>query len=206
MIAYLLLGATYAFAAAAQPGPFQTFLISRAVSQGWRRTLPAALAPLVSDGPIIVLALLVLTQVPPGFEPALRCAGGAFLLYLAWGAFGSWRKSREASTDETGASRKTVLSAALVNLLNPNPYLGWSLVLGPLLLKGWRETPANGLALILGFYVTMILVTAGIIVLFSAARNLGPRICRALVGASAIALLGFACYELWTGARGLLLG
>ena len=82
MIAYLLLGATYAFAAAAQPGPFQTFLISRAVSQGWRRTLPAALAPLVSDGPIIVLALLVLTQVPPGFNR--RCAAPAGRSFSTW--------------------------------------------------------------------------------------------------------------------------
>ena len=206
MITYVILGATYAFAAAAQPGPCQAFLLSRAVSHGWRRTLPAALAPLHSDGPIAVLALVVLTRLPSGFEPALRCAGGVFLTYLAWDSFGTWRKSRWNGTGEPGSTTKTLLSAAMVNLLNPNPYIGWSLVLGPLLLKGWRETPKNGLALVLGFYVTMILVTAGIIVLFAAARNLGPRIRRALVGASAIALLGFACYELWTGTRSLLLG
>ncbi len=206
MIAYLLLGATYAFAAAVQPGPLQAFLISRAVTLGWRRTVPAALAPLLSDGPIIALALLVLTRVAPAFEPALRCAGGTFLLYLSWGAFGSWRASRSADAGDRGSVRTTVLSATVVNLLNPNPYLGWSLVLGPLLLEGWRKSPWNAVALLLAFYITLVAVTAAIVVVFAATKSLGPRVRRALVGASAIALLGFALYELWTGARGLIGG
>jgi threonine/homoserine/homoserine lactone efflux protein len=62
---YILQGIGYGLAAAAQPGPFQTYLISQALIKGWRRTVPAALAPLVSDGPIIALCLLVLSQLPP---------------------------------------------------------------------------------------------------------------------------------------------
>jgi hypothetical protein len=71
--------------------------------------------------------------------------------------------------------------------------------MGPLLLKGWRETPANGIALLIGFYTTMILVTLGIMLLFSGARNLGSRVSQALVGVSAIALACFGLYELWLG-------
>ena len=84
--------------------------------------------------------------------------------------------------------------AALVNVLNPNPYISWSLVLGPLLLKAWREAPANGVALLAGFYGTMVLSLAGTIVLFAAARNLGPRVTRALIGLSSVALACFGCY------------
>lgn len=61
---YLLQGIGYGFAAAAQPDPFQTYLISQTLLKGWKRTLPAAFAPLVSDGPIIALCLLVLSRVP----------------------------------------------------------------------------------------------------------------------------------------------
>jgi threonine/homoserine/homoserine lactone efflux protein len=99
------------------------------------------------------------------------------------------------------ASQQTVLKAALVNILNPAPYLGWSLVMGPLLLAGWRETPANGIALLVGFYGTMVISLAGIIVLFAAARNLGPQVSRALLGVSALALACFGVYELWLGTR-----
>ncbi|MBK7455571.1 MAG: hypothetical protein IPJ46_18150 [Anaerolineales bacterium] len=42
-------GIGYGLAAASQPGPFQTYLISQTLTRGWKRTLPAALAPLVSD-------------------------------------------------------------------------------------------------------------------------------------------------------------
>jgi len=57
---HLLLGAGLAFAAVVQPGPLQAFLLARAAAHGWRRTLPAALSPVVSDGPIALLVILVL--------------------------------------------------------------------------------------------------------------------------------------------------
>jgi threonine/homoserine/homoserine lactone efflux protein len=204
VLPYLILGATYAFAAAVQPGPLQTYLVSQTLSNGWRRTVPAALAPLLSDGPIILLVLLVLSHLPARLEHVLRCAGGVFLLYLAATAYRTWRDYNGTRGDVTRSARQSVMSAAVVNLLNPNPYLGWSLVLGPLLLKGWRETPANGIALVVGFYGTMILTLAGIITLFAGAGAVGPRVGRGLVGLSAIALACFGCYQLWSGTSGLL--
>lgn len=199
MTGYLILGVTYGFAAAVQPGPFQTYLISQTLTNGWRRTVPAAFAPLLSDGPIIALVLLLLSRMPDWLVQILQFAGGVFLLYLAFGAFKSWRNFDENKVGQVNTSRQTVFKAAMVNLLNPSPYIGWSLVMGPLLLKGWRETPSNGIALLAGFYTTMIFVTLGIMLLFAAARNLGPRVSRALVGVSAIALACFGLYELWLG-------
>ena len=92
ILPFLLQGIGYGFSAAVQPGPFQTYLISQTLLNGWRRTLIAALAPLVSDGLIILTVLFVLTRVPATFRLALQLAGGIFILYLAWGAFHSWRR------------------------------------------------------------------------------------------------------------------
>ncbi len=207
MTAYIVFGAAYAFACAVQPGPLQAYLVSQALARGWRRALPAALAPLVSDGPIALLALLVLTRLPDRLLPALRLAGGAFLLYLAWRALGAWRRYRGPRPDAGGGSpARGVLSAATVNLLNPNPYLGWSLVMGPMLLKGWREGPAHGLALVGSFYATMVASLALIIVVFAAARSLGPRVGRALVLASAAALAAFGIWQVWSGSAALAAG
>jgi threonine/homoserine/homoserine lactone efflux protein len=36
MLLYLLQGITYGFAAAVQPGPLQTYLISQTLRNGWR--------------------------------------------------------------------------------------------------------------------------------------------------------------------------
>jgi threonine/homoserine/homoserine lactone efflux protein len=199
MLIYLFLGITYASAAAVQPGPFQTYLISQTLSHGWRSTLPAAFAPLLSDGPIILLVLLVLYRMPDWLAMSLQCVGGIFLLYLAIGAFKAWRTYQNNNAYEKMTSQQTVLKAALVNLLNPNPWLAWSLVLGPLLLKGWRENPVHGLSLLIGFYSAMILVTLGIILLFAFARNLGPIVSRTLIGISAIAMASFGLYEIRQG-------
>lgn len=202
MTTYLILGATYAFAAAVQPGPLQTFLFAQTLRHGWRRALPAALAPLVSDGPIVLLTLLVLHQMPPWLLQALRLAGGVFLLYLAFNTVRAARTFAPVGEAEALSAPRSVLQAALVNLLNPNPYLAWSLVMGPLLLEAWRETPLHGLVLLAGFYGTLVLGLAGTILFFALARPLGPRVNRILLGVAAVGLAGFGIYLLWLGLAG----
>ncbi len=199
MMGYFILGMTYAFAAAVQPGPLQAYLISQTLTIGWRRALPAAFAPLISDGPIILLVLIVLIQMPGWFVRLLQSAGGVFLLILAYGALKTWRNYNSSNPTTVRSGQQTLIKAVMVNLLNPAPYLGWSLVMGPLLLKGWRETPMNGISLLMGFYITLILVTLGIMLLFTAARPLGPRVNRVLIGLSAIALTFFGLYEIYQG-------
>ena len=202
----IIFAITYSFAVTVQPGPLLTYIISRALTQGWRRTLPAAFAPVLSDAPIIVVVLLILSRMPEGWEHVLQLAGGIFLLYLAFQAVKAFRASSKERKQKPASGVKNLLGATVVNLLNPGPYLGWSLVMGPLLLKAWREAPAAGIALIISFYATMILTLAGIILLFSSAHRLGPKVNRVLVAASALALACFAVYELWQGIRGLGLG
>jgi hypothetical membrane protein len=73
------------------------------------------------------------------------------------------------------------------------------LVMGPLLMKGWREAPVYGIALIIAFYGTIVLGCAAIVILFSTARVLGPRLHRALLGLSAIGLVLLGVYQLWQG-------
>jgi threonine/homoserine/homoserine lactone efflux protein len=199
MLAYLLQGVGYGFAAAAQPGPSQTYIISQCLNRGWRRTLPMALAPLLSDGPIIALSLLVLSRLPDWWQRFLHISSGLFLLYLAYGAYLSWR--RFDGTQLTAAQPPThgVLKATLMNALSPGPYLFWSLVTGPILLAGWRQAPAAGLGFLIAFYATMVASRAAIILIFGLARRLGTRINHALLGISAIALLGFGIYQLALG-------
>ena len=91
MTTYLILGITYAFAAAMQPGPFQAFVISQTLSRGWKRTLPAAFAPVISDAPIILLTLFLLSQLRTDFLRFLHLGGGLFLLYLTWRSFQTWQ-------------------------------------------------------------------------------------------------------------------
>ena len=196
---YLLQGVGYGFSAAVVPGPFQTFIISQTLTRGWKKILPAALAPLISDGPIIALCLFVLNQVPVWFERVLYVAGGLFILYLALGAYRSW-KSFDANVGSMESGTQQSLSkAVLMNFLSPGPYIYWSLVTGPILLRGWREIPSNGLGFLTGFYIAIVSSLVGIILLFGLARELGPKVNRVLIGMSAIALFCFGLYQLRLG-------
>ena len=196
---YILQGIGYGFAAAAQPGPLQTYLISQTLRKGWKRSLPAAFAPLLSDGPIIALSLLILSQVPPWFQRFLYIAGGLFVLYLAYGSYKSWKNlDLEQLYGETEI-QQSLLQAALINALNPNPYIFWSLVTGPILMNGWREAPVYGMGFIAGFYVTMILGLGTLILVFGLARQLGTRVNHVLLGVSAMALFCFGVYQIWMG-------
>jgi threonine/homoserine/homoserine lactone efflux protein len=196
---YLLQGIGFGFAAASQPGPFQTYLISQSLTRGWRRTLPAALAPLVSDAPIITVCLLVLSQVPLWMQRALYIVGGLFILYLAYGAYLSWRDFSASAAESEATGKQSVLKAAMMNALSPGPYIFWTLVTGPVLIQGWREAPLNGVGFLAGFYVAMVSSLVAIILVFGLASKLGPKVNRAMVGISAIALFAFGLFQLWKG-------
>ena len=201
LLVYVAQGLSYGLAAAAQPGPFQTFVLAQTLRRGWRRSLPISLAPLITDGPIIALMLLVLSQLPNWVARVLSVAGGLFVLYLAWGAYRSWRDFQETDLEDLSAP-PGLLKAALINALSPGPYIFWGTVTGPLLVTGWREDPRYAAGLLAGFYVAMVGTLAISIVLIGTARRLGSRLNRALLGISAIVLAGFGLYQLWNGLAG----
>ena len=104
---YFIFGITYAFAAAVQPGPLQTYIISQTLKKGWRSTLPAAFAPVISDGPILLLTLFLLSAVPDNFIILLRIGGGLFLLYLGFKACKSWQEYESDHTISKKSGKQT---------------------------------------------------------------------------------------------------
>ncbi len=202
MFIILLQGLGLGFTAGVQPGPFQTYLISQALDNGWRRTLVAAFAPLLSDGPIAALVLLVLSQVPPWFQRGLYLAGGLFILFLAWNAFRQWKASSRATLPSNPAPTHSLFRAALMNVFNPAPYVFWSLVNGPLVLRAWAQSPLNAFVYILAFYGTMIAVNIAFVMAAGSAGQVNPQVRHTLIGLSAGALALFGLYQLWRGIGG----
>jgi threonine/homoserine/homoserine lactone efflux protein len=191
-----------------QPGPFQAFLLSLVARYGWRRAMPAVLAPLISDPPIVTVVLLVLTRLPAQFLSVLRVGGGLFLLYLAWGAWQAWRAERQSdgalAEPPSGSTLRAILKASLMNALSPGPYLFWATISGPILIAGWRASPALGLSFLLGFYAALIGGMALFVLVAGLTGRIDPRLNRGLGLVSAVALLAFGLYQLTTGLRALL--
>jgi len=199
MGSYLIPGIAYGFAAAVTPGPLSIYLISQAIAAGWRRALPVAFSPLISDGPVAVLVLSVLSQVPPRVVQYLRIPGGIFILYLAFEAWKSWRAFDAGAPVSAQSGPGNLWKAAVVNWLNPNLYLGWGVILGPIVLSGWQVSPGRGIGLILAFYATLIGTMIAMVILFAAARTLGPKVRKSLIFLSSIGLAGLGVYQLCLG-------
>jgi len=200
LTASLLQGAVLGLSAAMLPGPFQAFLMSESVRRGWRRTLPVALAPLLSDGPVLVLVFLVVGRFPPALLEGLRVAGGIFVAYLAYGALRALIVGRFAG----GAAYGGVVKGAVTNLLNPNPWLFWGLVGGPIAIAAWHAAPPHAVGFMIAFYGVMVSATGALIVVFGSAARLGEGLRRVLMAASAVALVGFAFYQIAVGLGRLL--
>ncbi len=203
VISHVIVSIGLGFAAGIQPGPFQAFLVSRALQDGWRHALPAAFAPLLSDVLPVTLSLALLTSLPRGLDSILSMVGGAFVLFLAYGAYRSFRSYSFNSTTLLYSRRRNFFKAVTVNLLNPNPYLFWSLVMGPLVLAAWTESSSAGVAMVGVFYGSIVATSLAIIVGIAGVGRLFPRINRVLLGLSALVMGVFGVYQLYHGASSL---
>jgi threonine/homoserine/homoserine lactone efflux protein len=202
MLTYLLQGLTFGFAAAVQPGPFQAYLISHTLRFGWRKSLLLALVPLCSDLPIIALVVLILKGLPDSALLVLRIGGGAFLLLLAYNALRT-AISLPPEVEDAERAAPGFLQAVLTNLLNPNVYLYWGFLTGPILITGWKLAPENGIAFLLSFYIIMTLVVVGILMAFGMAGRIHTSVRRGMILVSAAGLAGFGVYQLWMGLQTL---
>jgi threonine/homoserine/homoserine lactone efflux protein len=202
MFAYFIQGLLLGFPAAASPGPLQAFFLSETMRVGWRRTIPTALAPLISDLPIILLVLLILTRTPDWFLRMVRISGGLFLLYLAASYLVNYRRGLQNENAPEQPVRSSIFKATLTNLLNPNPYIFWGIVAGPILLSALRESAVLGLSFILGFYGTLIGGFVFFITLFATGRRYAPRLISSFTLLAILALALFGLFQLYSGIRG----
>ena len=149
MIALLGAAAVYGLSAGFSPGPLLALVISQSIRYGVREGAKAAMAPLITDLPIILLCVMVLRPLADSRAALglISMAGGLFVLYLAWGCV---RTTRLDLTDR-GEAPQSLGKGAAVNALNPHPYLFWLTVGGPAVLGAWAESPARAVAFVAVF-------------------------------------------------------
>jgi threonine/homoserine/homoserine lactone efflux protein len=204
LLLLFLQGMGLAFPSILSPSPLKIFLISRSLQNGWRSTLPAAFVSLATDGPIVVLMLFLLNQVPGWFLQLLRIGGGLFILYLSSKFFRALPQGGISLEPSPQAGQRTLREAIGINLLNPNPYLLWGVVGGPTVLAAMREqSTAVGLSFIIGFYLTFILGLVAIVILFGTVGKLSARLSYWLSVIAAVSLAVLGIYQIVVGAMAL---
>ena len=152
MLHPLVTGTVLGLSAGLIPGPLFTFLISQTLKYNAKEGLKVALSPLVTDLPVILIALFALHRLSE-FETVLSVIcflGGSFLLYLSYETF----RVNPFNVTLEDVKPRSLLRGAMVNALNPHPYLFWFSVGAPLVIKA--QSPWGGAAFIVSFYILLI--------------------------------------------------
>lgn len=158
-------GAVLGITAALSPGPIQTFLISQTVKHGVKEGMLIAFVPLMTDVPIFLLTVGVLSQISDvdAIMGTLSLIGAVFLGYLAYGNF----KISEFQGDQADVPPGSIRKGILTNFLNPYPYMFWLLVGAPLILNTYQTTGmVVAGSFIVGFYgclVGVLMFVAGLV-------------------------------------------
>ncbi len=187
-----IVGVTLGVVEGVKPGLLLTVVIRETLSGGFRAGVRAAAAPLFTDGPMIVASLLaagwIATQ--PAVLLLISVLGALFLVKMGVECFSIEPPKVELSdTSTSGSLRRGVLS----NLLNPNVYVFWFLIGGPLMASAAVEEPLAPVAYALAFIFTLVMAKVTIAWMFDRSRGqLSVQGYRIALGVCGIAMLGFA--------------
>lgn len=151
---FLTTGVTLGLSAGLSPGPLTTLVISHSLQHGSREGLKVALAPFITDVPIILLSVFVMAQLRDSQTAfgLISIIGAAVLVYLAYLTFRVECVNVELPTAEA----RSVAKGVLVNFFSPNPYVFWLTVGGPQVIEAWTKSQLGAATFLVGFYVCLV--------------------------------------------------
>jgi threonine/homoserine/homoserine lactone efflux protein len=181
------LGLALGLGAGLAPGPLLAVVVAATLDRGFAAGARVAVAPLVTDVPIVALCVLVLQGLPEEVLAGLSLAGAAFVAYLAFDAL-------RPAEPSAGAVTTDLRRGALVNALSPHPWLFWITVGGPLLVDAASDSAAAAVGFVAAFYALLIGSKVAMAGLVAAGRRDSwsravPVVSALLLALAAIALL-----------------
>jgi threonine/homoserine/homoserine lactone efflux protein len=156
----LLLGISLGVGAGLAPGPLLALVVRAALERGFRAGARVAVAPLVTDVPIVVASVVLAASLPAAVLGILGIGGGLFVMSLGVGALRGQPTIGEAPVAD-------LRRGALVNLLSPHPWIFWFGVGAPILA---RASTGGDVAFLAAFYALLVGTKLTVAALLSAGR------------------------------------
>jgi len=154
MIELLIAGITLGLYSGLSPGPLLVLVISQTLKHGYKEGVKVALAPLLTDLPIILISVFFLSLIS-GYSSILgiiSICGGLYLGYFAYESF----KTKGLKGEIESGEPKSLLKGVTVNFLNPSPYLFWITVGGPIIITAYMKNVFSPWWFIVGFYAFLV--------------------------------------------------
>ncbi|MCF8114522.1 MAG: LysE family transporter [Desulfotignum sp.] len=154
MIHFMTIGLVLGLSAGLAPGPLLTLVVSETLRYHVGAGIRVALAPLISDLPIVVISVGLLSTMTD-FEAVLggiSLVGGVVVFRMGWHSL----KTRALVIEPAAASGNALAKGVLVNVLSPHPYMFWISVGAPVFHKAMAVNMAAAAAFISGFYLLLV--------------------------------------------------
>jgi threonine/homoserine/homoserine lactone efflux protein len=154
MITYIILGITMGLTAGLSPGPLLVLLISETVRHNRKSGIMVALVPLITDLPIVLVAVLVLKIIADYnfILGTISLLGSVFIAYLAFENI----KIKNFDPDLKKPRSRSLGKGIITNFLNPNPYLFWMTIGAPTIVKGYGENVLLPMLFVFSFYLFLV--------------------------------------------------
>jgi threonine/homoserine/homoserine lactone efflux protein len=154
MIDFLAIGIILGLAAGLAPGPLLTLVISETLQYDVKSGVKVALAPVITDLPIIILTIFVLAKLS-NFHNILgiiSLTGGCVILFMGYECIRAKGVELSIQTRQPSSLTKGILA----NALNPHPYLFWFSVGAPMITKAVNVNVIAPVVFICSFYVLLV--------------------------------------------------
>ena len=153
-ITYLTMGAVFGLTAGISPGPLLTLVISETLRHNKTEGVKIAVAPLITDIPIVLLTIFILSKMASSdiVLGLISILGGIFIAYLGYDSI----RSKGIEIDVQNLKPKSIRKGIIVNILSPHPYIFWLMVGAPITVKAYQTSPVAAFVFIIAFYVMLI--------------------------------------------------
>jgi len=151
---FLTIGILLGLSAGFSPGPILTLVISETLQHDIKSGVKVALAPVITDLPIIIVTLWFVTQIAH-FNIILgiiSLVGGCVILVMGFQSI----RIKEVTLGLQEVKSNPFTKGILVNVLSPHPYLFWLSVGAPIVTKAMNDSIFAPLAFISSFYVLLV--------------------------------------------------
>jgi threonine/homoserine/homoserine lactone efflux protein len=154
IIEFLAMGSFLGLAAGMSPGPLLAVTISETLQHGKWEGIKVAISPLITDLPIILAVLFVLSHLTNSdfFIGIIAFFGASYLIYSGVESLKIKKDSVELNVEKKDALKKGVI----VNFGNPHPYVFWLSIGGPIIFKSFNIHIWATILFIAGFYIFLV--------------------------------------------------
>jgi threonine/homoserine/homoserine lactone efflux protein len=153
-IPFIISGIVFGLGGGLTPGPLMTLVITETLKHGTKEGLKVAMAPLITDFPVVLISILLLSELSDinVVIGIISLIGAVFLVYLGYESI----TFKGVDIDTKFFKPQSLKKGIIANIFNPAPILFWISVGAPTVLKGYEVSLMASIYFIFFMYFCLV--------------------------------------------------